>query len=84
MTSSIATLGKKRNDGKKDQDDLNEINIKGLFRELKGTERCLLLQAKNTGAWLIICGTMVPGTVLSATEFWDFLCAPSNSPPLNL
>ena len=31
-----------------------------------------------------IRGTMVSGTVLSATEFWDLLCARYNVSPLNL
>ena len=38
----------------------------------------------NTGAWLGARGTTVSGTVLSATEFCDFLCACYNVTPLNL
>ena len=40
--------------------------------------------AKNTGAWLIVRGTTVSGTVLPATEFCDFVCARDNVSPINL
>ena len=39
---------------------------------------------KNYRAWLSVRGTTVSGRVLSATEFWDFLCACYNVYPLNL
>ena len=58
--------------------------LKDLVCDLKGINRCLILQAKITGAWLNVCGTIVSGTVLSATEFWDFLCAGYNVSPQNL
>ena len=38
----------------------------------------------STVAWLSVQGTSVSGTVLSATEFRDFLCARYNVSPLNL
>ena len=38
----------------------------------------------STVAWLSVQGTSVSGTVLSATEFRDFLCALYNVSPLNL
>ena len=48
------------------------------------TDRSLILQAKTTGACLNVCGNTVIGTVLSATEFCDFLCKYYNVTPLNL
>ena len=78
------TLGEERCDGKKDREASFETKIKGLVRDLKGTEKRLILCAKNTGAWLSVRGTTVSGTVLSATEFQDFLCACYNVSPLNL
>ena len=62
----------------------NETKLEGLVCDLKGTNICLILRAKNTGAWLSVRGTTVSGTVLSATEFWDFLCKSYNVSPLNL
>ena len=58
--------------------------LKGLVRNLKDTDNRLILHAKTTGAWLSISGTTVSGTVLCASEFWDFLCARYKLPPLNL
>ena len=39
---------------------------------------------QKTDAWLSVRGTTVSGIVLSATEFWDFLCACYNVSPVNL
>ena len=68
----LRTLSEERLDGKKDQDDAYKSKLKGLVRDLKGTDRRLLLSAKSTGSWLSIRGTAVSGTVLSAMEFWGF------------
>ena len=65
----IRILSKGRGDIKKDQDAAYESKLKGLLSDLKGTNKCLLLRAKNTGAWMSVHGTTVSGTVLSATEF---------------
>ena len=61
----------------------NETKLKGLVRDLKGTHRHLILRSKSTGAWLSVRGTTVSGTILSDTEFWNFLCACYNVSPLN-
>ena len=58
--------------------------LKGLIRNLKDTDNRLILHAKTTGAWLSISGTTVSGTVLSASEFRNILCACYNVSPLNL
>ena len=77
------TIEEKR-DGKKDRDAAYETKLKGLVRDLKGTDKGLLLRAKSTGDWMNVRGTIVSGTVLSATEFWDFLYAGYNVYTLNL
>ena len=66
------------------RDDENYVTLKGLVGYFKGTDRRLILQAKNIGAWLNVRGATVIGTVFSATEFRDFLCARYNVTPLNL
>ena len=71
----LRTLGEERRDGNKYQDAVFETKLKGLFRDLKGTNKRLILRAKSTGAWLSVRGTTVSGTVLSATKFRDFMCA---------
>ena len=71
-------------DVKKEREFVNETKLKGLSRYLKGTERSLLLQAKSSGAWPGVRGTTVSGTVLSAMDFWDLLCARYNVYPVNL
>ena len=71
----LRTLSEKRRDGKKYRDVVYKSRLKGLVRNLQGTDKCLLLRAKITGAWLIVHSTTVSGTVLSATEFWDFMCS---------
>ena len=56
----------------RDRDVEYKSRLKGLVSYLKGTENRLLLRAKSTGEWLIVRGNTVSGTVLYATEFWDF------------
>ena len=78
----LRTLGEGRCDRKKDREATNKTKIKGLVRNLKGTNKCLILRAKSTGACLSVHGTTVSGKVLSDTE--HFLCARYNVSPLNL
>ena len=66
------TLSEEQRDDKKDRDAAYESKLKGLLNDLKGTNKRLLLRAKSTGVWMSAHGTIVPGTVLSATEFWGF------------
>ena len=80
----LRTLGEERHDGKKDREAAYETKLKGLVRDLKGTDKRLIQRAKRTGAWLSVRGTTVSGTVLSATELWYFLCALYNVSTLNL
>ena len=80
----IYTSGEERCDRKKDWETENETKLEGLVCYLKGANRRQILRAKIIGAWLRVCGTTASGTVLSATEFWDFLCASYNVSPLNL
>ena len=80
----LRTIGEERRDGQKDWEVANKNKLKGLVQYLKGTNRRLILRAKITGAWLSVRSNTVSGTVFSATEFWDLLCARYNSPPLNL
>ena len=61
------TLREERRDRKKDRDVTYEYRLKGLVRNIKGTDKHLLLHAKCAGAWLSVRGTTVSGTVLSAT-----------------
>ena len=55
-----------------------------LVRDTKGTDKLILLCAEITGPWLSVCSTAVSGTVLSAMEYWDILCARYNVSPTNL
>ena len=64
-----------RRDGQKIRDDANKVKLKGLVKDLKSTDRRLILSAKNTGCWLTVLDNMVTGTLLAVTEFCDFLCA---------
>ena len=80
----LRTLGEERSDGKKYWEVANKTKLKGLVQDLKGTDRRLILQGKRTGACLSVRGTTVSGTLLSATEFRNFLCARYNVSPLNL
>ena len=66
----LLALREERRDGKKNWDDVN------------GTNHCLILRAKNIGAWLNVRGTIVTGTVLSATEFCGFCMHVMMLPPL--
>ena len=67
------TLSEERHDGKKYRDVLYKSKLKGLVRNIKGTDKFLLLRTNITGAWPSVRGTSVSGTVVSATEFRDFL-----------
>ena len=68
----LRMLGEERRDSQKDRKVANKTKLKGLVRDLKGTNRRLILQTKNTGAWMRVHGTTVSGTLLSATEFREF------------
>ena len=76
-------IGEERHYRQKDQEVANKTKLKGLVQDLKGTDRHLILWAKNTGAWLSVRCTIVSGTVFSATEFLYFLCVHYNVSPLN-
>ena len=80
----LRTLSEERRDGKKYRDAAYESKLKGLASDLRGTKKRLLLRAKGKGAWLSVQGTKFSGTVLFATESWDFLFAHYNVSPLNL
>ena len=68
----LQTIWEEIRDGKKDQDTVYKTKLKGLVRDLKGTNKRLILRAKSTGTWLSVCSTTGSGTVLSSTGFRDF------------
>ena len=80
----LRTLSEECRDGKDSRDVAYKSRLNGLVRNIQGTNKCLFLRAKITGAWLSVSGTTVLGTVLSATEFQDFLCTSYNVSPANL
>ena len=80
----LRILSEEQLDGKKARDITYESILKGLVINIQGTDKRLLLHAKIIGACLSVRGTTVFGTVLSATEFRDFLCACYNVSPVNL
>ena len=69
----LRMLLEERHDGQKDLEVVNETKLNSLFQDLKGTNMRLILQAKITGAWMRVRGTTDSGTVLSDTDFWDFV-----------
>ena len=71
-----------RNDGQKIQDDINGAKLKELVAELDTLGHLLILHAKNTGARLNICSTMLTSTVLADTKFYDFYAHIMMLPPL--
>ena len=80
----LRTLSEERRDGKKYWDAAYETKLKGLFRNLKGIDKRLILRVKCIGYWPSVRGTIVSGTVLSATEFRYFLCVHYKVSTLNL
>ena len=66
------------------RDDANKAKLGGLVHNLKTPDRRLILSAKHTSSWLIIQGTAVIGTVITATEFRGCFCAHYNDNPPNL
>ena len=79
----LRTLGEERRDGQKDREVVNETKIEGLVRDLKVTDRRLIIRAKNTGAWMRVRSTTVSDTVFYDMEFWYVLCTRYNVSPLN-
>ena len=59
----LLIFSKERRDGQEKLDDANDATLKGLVGDLIGTNRRVILRAKNTGAWLNICGTPLTGTL---------------------
>ena len=80
----LRTLSEEQCDRKEARDVAYESRLKILVRNLLGNDKPLLLHTKITGAWRSVHGTTVLGTVRSATEFLDFLCACYNLSPINL
>ena len=68
----LRTLSEEQRDGKKSWDVAYKSRLKGLVSDLKGTDKRLILRTKSTGTCMSICATTVSGTVLSATDIWDF------------
>ena len=79
----IIALREERSDGQKVQDDSNGAKLKGLAKDIKAIDNCLIIRAKNTVSWPTVRGTTVTGTVLAATEFCGFLCACYDVTPPN-
>ena len=79
----LLDLWEERFDGQKNHDDVNNTTLNGLVVDLLGTDRCIILQANNMGAWMSIHDTTVSGTVLLDTKFCDFLCKSYNVTPFN-
>ena len=80
----LRTLSEERRDGKESWDVAYESRLKGLVGNLKVTDKRLLLRARIAGALMSVRVTEVSGTLLSATEFRDFLCPCYNVSPVNL
>ena len=53
-------------DRKKNWDEANDSKLKGLVRDLIGTDRRIILRAKITGYWMNIQGNILAGIVLLA------------------
>ena len=68
----LRALGEERHGGNKDRETAYKTKLKGLDRNIKGTNRCLILRSKGKGSWTSVHGTTVSGTLLSPTEFRDF------------
>ena len=47
----LLDIWEERREKEKNRDDINEVKIKGLLRDLDTTDRNLILCAKITGAW---------------------------------
>ena len=62
-------------------DDANDATLKVLVGDLKGNDRRIFLQAKNTGAWMSLRSTMVTGGVFPAMQFRNFLFERYNVTP---
>ena len=80
----LRMLGEEIWDRKKDQGAAYTTKIKVLVRDLKGTNKRLILRSKSTVAWLSVRGTKGSGKVISAKEFWDILYTHYNVYPQNL
>ena len=63
---------------------MNDVKLEGIVKNLNILERCIFFRANHMGSWLRVWDNMVTGTVLSAMEFCNFLCAHYNITPLNL
>ena len=48
----LLALMEERRHGQRSRDDVNDAKLKELVEDLDGTNRRLILRAKNTGAWL--------------------------------
>ena len=77
----LLALREKRPNGQKNWDGVKDAKIKKPSTDIDSTNCCLILRAKNTGAWMNVRGTTVTSTVFSSKEFRDFLCAHYNVTP---
>ena len=61
---------------------MNDANLKVIVSYQVAFEKLLLLHAKHTGAWIIVWGIRVTGTVLAATYFRNFFVIVTMLSPL--
>ena len=48
----LLALREEIRDGQENRDDVNDAKLKGLVRDLNGTDHRLILREKSTGAWM--------------------------------
>ena len=81
-TTDHIKVGKEEiSDGRKTRGGINDAKIEVIVDTLDDFYCCLILTSKQMGSSLTIQGNMVTGTVLSATQFRDFLCVLYNFTP---
>ena len=80
----LLAFKEERWDGKTDQGVANDVKLRKIVSNKSALEKRPFLCAKNTGSWMSVQGTMINGTVLTATESREFLCACYKVNPPNL
>ena len=81
IADHLISLREERREEKKRQDDSNEAKLKGLVKDLKSTDRCLILHAKNIGSWMTVHDTTGTSKVLAGTKFRNFCAHVMMLPP---
>ena len=72
-SDNLWAVKEERQDGNKDRDDANDTKSRRIINAQGNLDKRLFMRANHMGSWMSVQGTTVTGTLLTATQFCDFM-----------